>query len=281
MGAAKNNPTTVTAFGRGRFSTDQIRIWEADRCAAFAVAIERLRGWPVHASFIGDEVVRLQAEDARDRVYDPRGIFSPARFSDDIIMPLGNARADWPASAFHSGGFLRSHFRCVGEEGLAELGVSVDEAQVRDAIAEIEINTAYLGFIPERPHPRFPALALSRYSWRHCVVFAEALSRITGLPPMIMQASQVAEGYGLTGEQIHAVVQYPDGTVEDVWGRQSQEAVARRYAMTRWTLSEDAHHQTMDEAYRVRPEVADEVDQAEAVIRQYREGALASSAAGA
>lgn len=30
MGAAKNNPTTVTAFGRGRFSPEQIQIWEAD-----------------------------------------------------------------------------------------------------------------------------------------------------------------------------------------------------------------------------------------------------------
>ncbi len=68
MGAAKNNPTTVTTFGRGRFSPHQISAWEADRCAAFAVAIERLRGWPVHATFIGDGAVRLQAEDAGDRV---------------------------------------------------------------------------------------------------------------------------------------------------------------------------------------------------------------------
>lgn len=127
MGAAKNNPTTVTAFGRGRFSLDLIRAWEADRCAAFAVAIERLRGWPVHASFIGDEVMRLQAEAATDWVYDPRGIYTAARFSDDIIMPLTQSRAEWPPTAFERPGFLRSRTECIGEESLVALGLSLDK----------------------------------------------------------------------------------------------------------------------------------------------------------
>lgn len=94
MGAAKNNPTTITTFGRGRFAPDQVRIWEADRCAAFAVAIERLRGWPVHATYVGDEVVRFQAEDASDKVYDPRGIFTAERFGDAVIAPMARVRRD-------------------------------------------------------------------------------------------------------------------------------------------------------------------------------------------
>lgn len=269
MGAAKNNPTTVTAFGRGRFSPDQIQIWEADRCAAFAVAIERMRGWPVHATFIGDEVVRLQAEDASDRIYDPRGIFTTARFGDAVVVPLAHARRDWPRSAFQDN-HLRIGTKCVGEEGLAELGIAIDETRVQDAITRIKANAVYLDLVPTRPHPRLPATALSRYSWSGCVVYAEALSRILGLPAMTMAAVQVAPGHDITGERIHAVVQHPDGTVEDVWGRQSAEAVARRYAIVRWALDAQAHRDMIEEAFRDRPAAADDVAEAEALIQQYR-----------
>lgn len=271
MGAAKNNPTTVTAFGRGRFSPDQIQIWEADRCAAFAVAIERLRGWPVHATFIGDEVVRLQAEDASDRIYDARGIFTTARFGDAVVVPLAHAGRDWPQSAFQDN-HLRIGTKCVGEEGLVELGIAIDKTRVQDAITRIEANAVYLDLVPTRPHPRLPAKALSRYSWSGCVVYADALSRILNLPAMTMTAVQVATGHDISGERIHAVVQHPDGTVEDGWGRQSAEAVARRYAMVRFSLNAQAHRDMIEEAYRVRPAAADDVAEAEALIRQHREG---------
>jgi len=95
MGAAKNNPTTITTFGRGRFAPNQVRIWEADRCVNFAVAIERLRGWPVHTTCVGNEVVRFQAEDASDKVYDPRGIFTAERFGDAVIAPMARVGRDW------------------------------------------------------------------------------------------------------------------------------------------------------------------------------------------
>ncbi len=90
---------------------------------------------------------------------------------------------------------------------------------------------------------------------------------------MTMTAVQVAPGHDLSGERIHAVVQHPDGTVEDVWGRQSAEAVARRYAMVRWALDAHAHRDMIEEAYRVRPTAVDDVAEADAVIRQYRVGA--------
>lgn len=276
MGAAKNNPTTITTFGRGRFAPDQVRNWEADRCAAFAVAIERLRGWPVHATYVGDKVVRFQAEDASDKVYDPRGIFTAERFGDAVIAPMARVRRDWPPSAIQDG-HLRISTKCVGEEGLAELGVVVDEARVQDAISRIAANAAYLDLVSDRPHPRLPAKALSRYSWSGCVVYAEALSRITGLPAMTMRASQVAAGHDITGDRFHAVVQHPDGSVEDVWGRQTPEAIGRRYAMVRWALDAQAHQAMIEEAYRVRPAAADDVARAESLIRQHREGEPSST----
>ena len=81
---------------------------------------------------------------------------------------------------------------------------------------------------------------------------------------------QVAPGHDISGDRIYAVVQHLDGTVEDVWGRQSAEAVARRYAMVRWALDAQAHCDMIEEAYRVRPAAADDVAEADAVIRQYR-----------
>lgn len=269
MGAAKNNPTTITTFGRGRFPADLIQLWELDRCAAFAVAMERLRGWPVHTTYVGDEIVRLQAEDASDKVYDPRGIFTAERFGDAVVTPLTRMRRDWPPSAFQ-GGHLRVGTRCVGEEGLAGLSLNVDEVHVQEAMARIEANTSYLGLVPERPHPRLPASALSRYSWSGCVVYAEALSRITGLPAMTMRATQTAPDHDNSGDRFHAVVLHPDGSVEDVWGCHSPDAVGRRYAMVRWTFDAKAHQAMIEEAYRIRPAAADDVARAEALIRQYR-----------
>ncbi|WP_156312252.1 hypothetical protein [Methylobacterium platani] len=102
------------------------------------------------------------------------------------------------------------------------------------------------------------------------MVYAEALSRITGLPAVTMRALQVAAGHDITRNQFHAVVQHPDGYVEDVWGRQSQESVGRRYAMVRWTLDAKAHRAMIEEAYRIRPEAADDVASAAAIIREYR-----------
>lgn len=264
MGAAKNNPTTITTVGRGRFSPEQVRQWEVDRCVAFAVAIERLRGWPVHTTNIGDEVVRFQAEDASNRIYDPRGIFTTDRFDDNVALPLVRMRRDRPPSAFKDG-YPRLGSRCIGEEGLADLGIFLQKTQIQDAIALIQGNAAYLNFVPERPFPRLPAKALSKYSWKDCSIYAEALSRITGLPAVTMQPIHSA-----AGDHFHAVVQHPDGLVEDVWGRQSPEAIGRRYEMMRWMFDAQAHRDMIEEAYRVRSEFADDVALAENLIKKYR-----------
>lgn len=269
MGAAKRNPTTITAYGPGRFAASFVSEWEAERCVAFAVAIERLRGWPVHTTSVGQDIVRFQSEHASDWIYDPRGIFTSTRFSDAVAIPLIKQRRDWPPSAFENG-HLRIGTKCVGEEGLAELGIACDEDAIRAAVAQIEANVAYLSLVPERPYPRLTAKALSRYSWSGCVVYAEALSRITGLPAMTMVATQTAVGHDITGGRFHAVVSHPDGSVEDVWGRQSPEAVGRRYAMMRWHLDAQAHQTMIEEAFRIRPAAHDDIAEADALIRQCR-----------
>lgn len=89
-----------------------------------------------------------------------------ARFGDAVIVPLAHARRDWPRSAFKDN-HLRLGTKCVGKEGMAELGIAIDETRVQDAITRIEANAVYLDLVPTRAHPRLPATALSRQSKPH------------------------------------------------------------------------------------------------------------------
>lgn len=193
MGASKQNLAAITLSGRGRFGPEELTRAEADRGVHFAIAVERLRGWPVHATHVGEEVVRYQAESGGDQIYDPRGILTSARFSVVIVVPLARSRRDWPADAFQDG-HLRLGTKCVGEEGLAEQGL-IDEPAIQQAIELLRSNPVYVGLIPDRPHPRLPAKALTRYSWRGCTFYAEALSRATGLPAANMLVDQLVPGW--------------------------------------------------------------------------------------
>ncbi|GLS51956.1 hypothetical protein GCM10007886_01380 [Methylobacterium gregans] len=242
---------------------------EADQALHFAVAIERLRGWPVHATYVGETVVRYQAESSGDQVFDPRGIFTSERFSNMVVVPLVRLRRDWPSDALQNGQ-LRIGTKCLGEEGIAEAGL-LDEAAIEQATALLQSNSVYLDLVPERPQPRLPAKTLALYSWSGCAVYAEALSRVTGLPAATMILDGLLDGHDLTGDRFHAVVVHPDGSVEDVWGRQPAEHVAQRYGMARWHFDPDAHRAMIGEAMRVRPSAVDDIAQAEAVILQHRD----------
>ena len=268
MGASKTNPMAITTSGRGRFTSDALAQLEVDRALHFAIAVERVRGWPVHATHVGETIVRYQAESGGDQVYDPRGIFTAARFGDVVILPLVRSRRDWPSDATQNGQ-LRIGTKCVGEEELAEAG-TIDEGAVDQAVALLRSNRAYLSLIPERPYPRFSASALRRYSWSGCALYAEALARVTGLPAATMVADHLMDGFGLTGDRFHAVVMHPDGSVEDVWGRQPARHVAHRYAMASWHFDLDAHRAMIDEAVRSRPTAADDLAEVEALIIKHR-----------
>lgn len=108
------------------------------------------------------------------------------------------------------------------------------------------------------------------YRSREPKVFAEALSRLTGLPSAIMKPTSLMPDVELTGAGIHAVVLHPDGDVEDVWGKQKPDMCARRYAMMTWTLDQEAHAVKVNNALREDPSRKSHIVKAMTLIRRYR-----------
>lgn len=164
MGAAKSNPLAITAKGPGRFdSTYQAEV-EADLGLHHAVAFERVTGWPVHGTYVGDEAIGFHNEDGHVSVFDVRGIMTAAQHGDSVIQPLV-MRGNWPRSAVSPNGHLALGCTCMGEEGIAETRIVLDEDRLAKAQAAIRANEAYLSLTPTRAEPRFSASALRRYAF--------------------------------------------------------------------------------------------------------------------
>lgn len=267
MGAAKANPLAITAKGPGRFDPAYQADVEADRGLHHAVAFERITGWPVHGTFVGKEAVRFHNEDGWLWSFDVRGIMTAAQHSERVTQPLVMARS-WPRSAANAAGHLEIGCTCMGEEGVEAAGLSLDPTQLARSEATIRANRAYLALVPARPAPRFPASALQRYAFGQCVVFAEALARVRGLPAVTMLPATIADWAQIKPDQMqHAAVQHPDGELEDVWGKVAPARIAGRYGITAWRLSTDAHRTMIEDGIAHRPAVRDEIATAEALIR--------------
>ncbi len=271
MGASKNNPTAITMNGKGRFPDEIIADCENSLCVEWAVAFERITGWPVHLIHIAKTPLRAYCEDDGRWCYDVRGMMSPLRHG-DIVKPLVNPD-DWPDSAFIDGAErtrLKIGMACVGADRLEEYGIGADERRVEQCEAWIRNNATYLSLVPTRPKPWATARDIARYSFGGCVVYAEALARITGLPAVTMTAVGTTPGIQLRGGGFHGAVQHPDGTLEDIWGRFPVERVAARYGMLDWEISQAPHDQMVADALRTRPEAKSDIETAVAVAEALR-----------
>jgi len=273
--AARRNPTAITGSGPGRFSADLIERCEVNLCIDWAVAFERVTGWPVHLAILEDLPVRAYCEDDGNWCYDVRGMMTPLAYSECQVTPLAQ---DLAATHLHrfGQGQGRLGFQCLGAEGLEKFGLKADDQLVTECVEAIRQNSAYLGLVPPRPRPWMPTKPLSKWSWGGCVVYAEALSRLTGLPAAIIEATRLLPGVGIgSGEGFHSVVIHPDGELEDVWGKFPAERIAKRYGMASWTLSQHKHRELIDEALEVRATAADDIAEAEQDILAARQRAQA------
>ncbi|WP_340318218.1 hypothetical protein [Rhizorhabdus argentea] len=85
---------------------------------------------------------------------------------------------------------------------------------------------------------------------------------------MTMLPEAIADWAHIKPDQMqHAVVEHPDGGLEDVWGKVPAAMIARRFGITAWRLSADAHQAMMADGIAERPEALDEVVEAERLIR--------------
>ena len=260
MGASRNNPTAITMGGRGRFSAEFVSACEASLCVDWAVAFERITGWPVHIVHIAKLPVRAFCEDDGRWVFDVLGMMSPIRHG-DIVGPRVKDR-EWPEAAFIDGKArtkLKIGIACVGADRLQDYDLKADEQRVAACEIAIRANAAYLGLVPERTKPWAAARDIARYSFGGCVVYAEALSRITGLPAVTMTPLGMTPGVQMRSGGFHDALLHPDGTLEDIWGRFPAERVAARHGMLDWEISAEPHGRMVAEALRTRPEAENDV----------------------
>lgn len=269
MGAAKHNPLAVTSKGPGRFDLAYQAVAEADLGLHHAIAFERITGWPVHGTYVGEEPIRFHNEDGWMWAFDVRGMMSAVQHGDGVIQPIVTGR-QWPRSVANKDGYMEIGCVCLGVDGLIAKGVELRDDMLSQAETAIRANQAYLHLVPSRAEPRFPASALNRYAFGKCVVFAEALSRVRGLPPVAMLPSEEKDWSHISQDQRqHAAVLHPDGELEDVWGKAPARRIADRYAISSWRLSEDAHREMIDDGIAHRPEVITEISEAETLIRAH------------
>lgn len=272
MGAGKRNPTAITTSGKGRFAPEFRLRCEERLCVDWAVAFGRVTGWPVHLVHVAKEPVRAFCEDDGRWVFDVAGMMPPTSHGTDVVRPLVLGR-QWPEAAYIDGPArtrLKTGIACVGEERLHEYCLSPDEALVAECEAAIRANAAYLELVPERPKPWAAARDVSRYSFGGCVVYAEALSRLTGLPAVTMTAVRTRPGIEMRGGGFHDAVVHPDGTLEDIWGRFPVERIAARYGIADWELSPEPHARMVADALRDRPGAEADVEEAMRVVESLR-----------
>lgn len=272
MGASKHNPTAITTKGKGRFPAGFALICEGTLCVDWAVAFERITGWPVHLVHVAGTPLRAFCEDDGRWVFDVLGMMPPTNHGAEIVGPLVQDR-EWPESAYTDGSAktrLKTAIACVGAEGLGKYGLEADEARVSRCEAAIRTNAVYLGLVPERPKPWAAARDIARYSFGGCVVYAEALARLTGLPAVTMTHVRMKPGVEMRGGGFHDALLHPDGTLEDIWGRYPAERVAARYGILDWEISPEPHAKMVAEALRTRPEAESDIETAISVAEGLR-----------
>lgn len=232
------------------FSSEQIEIWENEKCLYFSIALSRITGWILQADFLtrsqdDNELysnmipLRFYVEDNIGNIFDVRGIKSIKEFSERTILPLFESYRDSLAVG------VRTKF--FDEANLISKSIveHIDEDLVLKSISAITCNQNYLSQIPKRQHPCIPAYYAALFSFGKCACYAEALSYHTGLKVVGLCAVKFCDLYNatpITGDgYIHSFLLHEDGYAEDAWGIQSIDEMAKRFGLVSYKISIDAH----------------------------------------
>lgn len=255
MGQAKNKRRTA-------FPDALQRMWEAEDCVNFAVALARLTGWLLHVDWWSPAVtpdesvpleqmkpLRVYVADNHDKVFDVAGVRSLEQFTERTIRPL--------AQRFGTGGVRTRYY---SEHALSALPLrrQPDEDSIAAAQQAICRNEAYLASVPCRPAGGLPAHEAARFTFGQCVPFAQALQEQTGGVAVALLAKRFAPLYAgtRTGKDgyFHSVVLHANGLAEDSWGCAPLAEIAKRFGVLEYTISRDVHEVIVATLKRNSPE---------------------------
>jgi hypothetical protein len=272
MGQAKNKQ-------REGFAIGLIDEWEADDCVNFAIALARLTGWLLHVdwwspspaeSISEDEMkpLRVYVADNREGIFDVRGVKTLVDFHQGTIVKLVKKRAP------RYGG-VRTRFYSEANLSTLPLRNPPDESKIALAIEAIKSNLAYLNAIPEKPKSRIPVHDAARYTFGHCVAYAEAMRELIGLQPVAILGKRFNPLYERNDRSgdgyVHSIVVHPDGMGEDAWGIAPIEGIAGRFGAIEFEISANVHQEVVKNYYRTSNETYEaELKIARELVAQYR-----------
>lgn len=272
MGQAKNKQ-------RENFAIQLVEEWEADDCVNFAVALARLTGWLLHvdwwstnpaedSSEIEMKPLRVYVADNRDGIFDVRGVKTLVDFYRGTTVRLAKIRGT-------GYGGIRTRFYPEAMLATLPLRSLPDENKIIQTIEDINSNPLYLNAIPIKPQSRIPAYDAARYTFGHCVAYAEAMRELVGLQPVAIMGKRFSPLYEGTERSadgyIHSIVVHPNGMGEDAWGIALIEDIAGRFGAVEFEISASVHQEVVKNYYRTSSETYEaELKIARDLVAQYR-----------
>ena len=272
MGQAKNKQ-------RENFAIQLVEEWEADDCVNFAVALARLTGWLLHVDWWSTnpaedtsenemKPLRVYVADNRDGIFDVRGVKTLVDFYQGTVVRLAKIRGT-------GYGGVRTRFYHEAMLATLPLRSFPDENKIIRAIEAIKSNPLYLNAIPTKPRSRIPAYDAARYTFGHCVAYAEAMRELIGLQPVAIMGKRFNPLYEGTERSadgyIHSIVLHPDGMGEDAWGIDPIENIAGRFGAIEFEISANVHQEVVKNYYRTSNETYEaELKIARELVARYR-----------
>jgi hypothetical protein len=285
MGQAKQRKAEIDALKQSSFPAAVVEAWEGSQCIAFAVALARSSGWLLHVDWLVDSrnfddaqlrmPLRAYVGTDGNDIFDARGVFTIEQFAQQIIQPAAT-RLTAGTGRTQAGVLTRTY----DEQNLSKLlqqGVNISDADIVAAQKLIDSRPQYTARIPRRATPTLPAKDASDFSFGSCVLYAEALREILGLPVVAMYAEEFEANWSADKPEkdgyVHSFALHPDNTAEDSWGRHSIERVAARYHVAAWRL-ELNNHGAMIENMRANSskDFEEQMSRARQLIAKYRGG---------
>lgn len=264
---------------REGFAVPLIDEWEADDCVNFAIALARITGWLLHVDWWASRQediteaemipLRVYVADNREGIFDVRGVKTLVDFASTTITRLAKQRG----SGF--GGVLTRYY---SETKLLRLPLRCAPGEDKIAIAKEAIlaNATYLNAIPPRPSG-IPAYDAARYTFGHCVAYAEAMRELVQLRPVAILGKRFTPLYEQSQRRsadgyVHSIVVHPNGMGEDAWGVAPVEDIAGRFGVIDFEISEAVHQEVVANYYRTSHEIYEaELKVAKSLIAQYRQ----------
>lgn len=265
---------TKKAKTNSYFPEDVQRNWEASDGVNFAIALARITNWLLHVDWWSPtdntekvenmKSLRVYIGDNSNYIYDIRGKYTIATYSNNIIRPIIQKRGA-------NYGDVVTRFYSENKIFSLPLRVKPDEDRIQKAQEFINNCPDFLEKIPKRKEPNIPAHTAAKFTFGYCNPFATALSDLKGYKPMSIIAKEYNKIFDWSKlGYVHSCTFDKDNNAIDVWGKDSITNIVHRFGITKYDLDEAEHYKVDQKLRNNSPEKYNEVyNESVAIINEF------------